>query len=31
MAKANETFAALHKEGKPFFSLVFSSSNHDPF
>ncbi|MBP4057912.1 LTA synthase family protein [Aeromonas caviae] len=31
MAKANETFVALHKEGKPFFSLVFSSSNHDPF
>ncbi|MFQ2615941.1 LTA synthase family protein [Aeromonas caviae] len=31
MDKANETFAALHKEGKPFFSLVFSSSNHDPF
>ena len=31
MAKANDTFTALHKEGKPFFSLVFSSSNHDPF
>ncbi|MFQ2738265.1 LTA synthase family protein [Aeromonas caviae] len=31
MAKADETFAALHKEGRPFFSLVFSSSNHDPF
>lgn len=31
MAKADETFRALHKEGKPFFSLVFSSSNHDPF
>ncbi len=31
MAKADETFVALHKEGKPFFSLVFSSSNHDPF
>ncbi len=29
--KANETFTQLHKEGKPFFSLVFSSSNHDPF
>ena len=29
--KANETFTALQKEGKPFFSLVFSSSNHDPF
>lgn len=31
MSKADETFRALHKEGKPFFSLVFSSSNHDPF
>ncbi|HHQ4780142.1 TPA: LTA synthase family protein [Aeromonas veronii] len=31
MAKADDTFNALHKEGKPFFSLVFSSSNHDPF
>ena len=31
MAKADETFKALHKQGKPFFSLVFSSSNHDPF
>ncbi|WP_270829408.1 LTA synthase family protein [Aeromonas sp. QDB20] len=31
MTKADETFQALHKEGKPFFSLVFSSSNHDPF
>ncbi|AAP96146.1 hypothetical protein HD_1325 [[Haemophilus] ducreyi 35000HP] len=29
--KAHETFTQLHKEGKPFFSLVFSSSNHDPF
>ena len=29
--KANETFTQLHNEGKPFFSLVFSSSNHDPF
>lgn len=29
--KANETFSQLHSEGKPFFSLVFSSSNHDPF
>ncbi|QIM66417.1 hypothetical protein A4G16_03005 [Mannheimia granulomatis] len=29
--KANETFNALHQQGKPFFSLVFSSSNHDPF
>lgn len=31
MAKADETFRALSKEGRPFFSLVFSSSNHDPF
>lgn len=29
--KANETFTQLYKEEKPFFSLVFSSSNHDPF
>ncbi|MDQ6567092.1 MAG: sulfatase-like hydrolase/transferase, partial [Haemophilus parainfluenzae] len=29
--KANETFTQLQNEGKPFFSLVFSSSNHDPF
>lgn len=29
--KANETFIKLHNEDKPFFSLVFSSSNHDPF
>lgn len=29
--KANETFTQLQQEGKPFFSLVFSSSNHDPF
>ena len=28
--KANETFTQLQNEGKPFFSLVFSSSNHDP-
>ncbi|ANT69496.1 LTA synthase family protein [Aeromonas hydrophila] len=31
MAKADETFRVLSKQGKPFFSLVFSSSNHDPF
>ncbi|SIQ93085.1 Phosphoglycerol transferase MdoB [Aeromonas sp. RU39B] len=31
MNKANEEFTRLHDEGKPFFSLVFSSSNHDPF
>ena len=29
--KTNETFTQLQNEGKPFFSLVFSSSNHDPF
>lgn len=29
--KANEVFNELHKTGKPFFSLIFSSSNHDPF
>lgn len=29
--KANETFSQLQTEGKPFFSLVFTSSNHDPF
>ncbi|HDL3094986.1 TPA: LTA synthase family protein, partial [Mannheimia haemolytica] len=29
--KANGTFNQLRKSGKPFFSLVFSSSNHDPF
>ncbi|MDO4626871.1 MAG: LTA synthase family protein [Pasteurellaceae bacterium] len=30
-AKANQEFSQLHNEGKPFFSLVFTSSNHDPF
>ena len=30
-AKADETFARLYKEGKPFCSVVFSSSFHDPF
>ncbi|WP_439287278.1 LTA synthase family protein [Lonepinella sp. BR2357] len=30
-AKAHETFSQLHQQGKPFFSLVFTSSNHDPF
>lgn len=29
--KANETFTELAKGDKPFFSLVFTSSNHDPF
>ncbi len=28
---ANEQFTQLENEGKPFFSLVFSSSNHSPF
>ncbi|MCL1126940.1 LTA synthase family protein [Shewanella surugensis] len=31
MRKANSEFERLNKEGKPFASLVFSSSNHDPF
>lgn len=31
MRRANQEFEAFHKQGKPFFSLVFSSSNHDPF
>ncbi|WP_439239708.1 LTA synthase family protein [Lonepinella sp. BR2919] len=29
--KAHDTFTQLHQQGKPFFSLVFTSSNHDPF
>ncbi len=29
--KAHQTYVELHKQDKPFFSLVFSSSNHDPF
>ena len=29
--KGNERFEALHKEGKPFAALMFSSSNHSPF
>ena len=29
--KADEQFTQLTQEGKPFFSLVFSSSNHSPF
>ncbi len=28
---AHENFVKLNKEEKPFFSLVFSSSNHSPF
>lgn len=31
MRRANQEFSRLHQAGKPFFSLVFSSSNHDPF
>lgn len=29
--KAHETFSELVKGDQPFFSLVFTSSNHDPF
>ncbi len=29
--RAHEEFMRLHENGQPFFSLVFSSSNHDPF
>lgn len=29
--KAHQRFTQLHAEKKPFFSLVFTSSNHDPF
>ncbi len=29
--RAHQEFEAMNAEGKPFFSLVFSSSNHDPF
>ena len=29
--RADQEFRQLHRQGKPFFSLVFSSSNHDPF
>ncbi len=31
MRRADSEFKRLHQQGKPFFSLVFSSSNHDPF
>ncbi|MEN9502086.1 MAG: hypothetical protein RI964_1371 [Pseudomonadota bacterium] len=31
MQRADTEFKRLHATGKPFFSLVFSSSNHDPF
>lgn len=30
-AKADTEFRSLQAQGKPFFGLVFSSSNHDPF
>lgn len=30
-ARADEEFARLHADGKPFFGFVFTSSNHDPF
>ncbi|TNG91834.1 LTA synthase family protein [Pasteurellaceae bacterium USgator11] len=29
--KANEKFSEWQNSGQPFFSLVFTSSNHDPF
>lgn len=29
--KSLERLKLLHAEGKPFFSLIFSSSNHEPF
>lgn len=29
--RAHEEFDRLHRAGRPFFGLVFSSSNHDPF
>ncbi|UCX03233.1 LTA synthase family protein [Shewanella glacialimarina] len=29
--RAHDEFTAMHEQGKPFFSLVFSSSNHDPY
>lgn len=31
MHRANQEFEQFHQQGKPFFSLVFSSSNHEPF
>lgn len=30
-AKADQEFSKMSNQGKPFFSLVFSSSNHSPF
>ena len=29
--KALETFDAMHRQQQPFYSLVFTSSNHDPY
>lgn len=29
--KADQEFTRLNQQGKPFFSLVFTSSNHSPF
>lgn len=29
--RAHEEFLARHSQGQPFFALVFSSTNHDPF
>lgn len=31
LLRAHQEFDAMHRAGKPFFGLVFSSSNHDPF
>lgn len=31
MRRADSEFKRMHQQGTPFFSLVFSSSNHDPF
>ncbi len=28
---AHQQLLALHQQGKPFFSLIFTSSNHEPF
>jgi phosphoglycerol transferase MdoB-like AlkP superfamily enzyme len=30
-ARAHEEFSRLHAQGRAFFGLVFTSSNHDPF
>ncbi len=29
--QAHVELTKLHEEGKPFFSFIFTSSNHDPF